>query len=234
MYGRGIPRDGSIQVPNKLCLLVCQNFQREVSAVIRDEGFTDVLVAAFPATCIRPSADEDLIGRRASAHIAQGCDVIALGGHCLRSLVDVNRTSPGSSGGMQVVALPRCLEFAASANLVDAQVAAGAYLLTPGWLENWRRYIGEWGFDEKTAREFFAETTRELVLLDTGIYHDSETTLREFAEFLAQPYEIIPVGLDLFRLHVIRVILERRIMQQRDAPDAVKAQVNRSSRTTPW
>ncbi len=215
-------------MPGKLCLLVCQNFRPEVSAVLQGEGFADVQVAAFAATCIRPAAGEDQVSRLAAVRAEQGADVVVFGGYCLSRLADVNRTSP-AAGSVRMAALARCLEFAASARLVDGQIDAGAYLLTPGWLSHWRRYMGEWGFDQATAREFFAETTRKLVLLDTGTDGDSETHLRELADFLALPYEMLPVELDLLRLHLTRVILEWRVKQHGDVA-AVAASGSKSSR----
>jgi hypothetical protein len=189
---------------DQLSLIVCQNFRSEAAAVIQSAGCADARVVAFPATCSRPAAGADSIGRLARLCAAQGAEVVALGGHCLRRLADDHRTAPAAAG-VRVVALARCLELAAAAPLVDAQIAAGAYLLTPGWLSRWRRYMAEWGFDQGTAREFFAETTRKLVLLDTGVNGDSETHLRELADFLALPYEVIPVGLSLLRQQIFSI-----------------------------
>ncbi len=45
---------------------------------------------------------------------------------------------------------------------------AGAYVVTAGWLKQWRGHLREMGFDRETAGEFFRECTRELLLLDTG------------------------------------------------------------------
>ncbi len=201
---------------SKLCLLVCQNFLAEAAAIVAEENFADVQVAAFAPTCIRPAGDADTIGRRAAERAAQDCDVAVFGGYCLNGLVTPERGVSGANN-VQVASVPRCLEFAAPARLVDAQIAAGAYLLTPGWLSHWRRTMTQWGFDQPTAREFFAETTQKLVLLDTGTDAQSDRHLRELADFLALPGEVIPVGLDLLRLRLIRVVLEWRLKQRMDA-----------------
>jgi hypothetical protein len=189
-------------------LLVCPNFRREVAAIIRSENYPDVQIVSLPMTCIRPAPDDDAISRLAAARADQGGDVIALGSYCLRMSPNADGPCQTGAGNVKTAVLARCQEWVANASLIDTQIDAGAYVLTPGWLANWRRYIREWGFDEKTAREFFAETTRKLALLDTGIYERSETDLREFAAFLALPYELIPVGLDLLRRRVIRVMRE--------------------------
>jgi signal transduction histidine kinase len=203
-------------VASKLCLLVCQNFLAEAAAIVAEENFADVQVAAFAPTCIRPTGDADAIGRLAAERAGPDSDVVVFGGYCLHSLATPERGLSGANR-VQVASVPRCLEFAAPAPLVDAQIEAGAYLLTPGWLSHWRRTMTQWGFDQPTARAFFAETTRKLVLLDTGTDAQSDSHLRELADFLALPGEVIPVGLDLLRLRLIKVVLEWRLKQRKDA-----------------
>lgn len=167
-------------------------------------------VAAFAATCIRPSADAGYIGRLAAQRAGRGEDVIAFGSYCLNGLAPPQHTAAQASH-VQVVAAARCLEFAAPGRLVDAQIEAGAYLLTPGWLSRWRHYIAQWGFDQATARAFFVETTQKLVLLDTDVDSQSADRLRECAAFLGLPYETLPVGLDLLRLRVVSAVREWRL-----------------------
>ena len=199
----------------QLCLLVCQNFLAEAAAIVAEEGFADVQIAAFAPTCTRPTGDADTIGRLAAERAGPSGDVVALGGYCLNGLATPERGSSGANR-VQIAAVPRCLEFAAPARLVDAQVEAGAYLLTPGWLSHWRRTMTQWGFDQPTAREFFAETTQKLVLLDTGTDAQSDSHLRELADFLALPCETLSVGLDRFRLGLTRIVMAWRLNQAID------------------
>jgi hypothetical protein len=194
----------------QLCLLVCQNFLAEAAAIVVEENFADVQVAAFAPTCSRPTGDAQYIGRLAAERVGPDCDVVVFGGYCLNSLATPERGVSGANR-VQVAGVPRCLEFAAPARLVDAQIEAGAYLLTPGWLSHWRRTMTQWGFDQPTAREFFAETTRKLVLLDTGTDAQSDSHLRELADFLALPCETLSVGLHRFRLGLTRIILAWRL-----------------------
>jgi hypothetical protein len=202
-------------VTTQLCLLVCQNFLAEAAAIVAAENFADVRVTAFAPTCSRPAGDADTIGRLVAERAGQGGDVVALGGYCLNSLATPEHT-PSGANHVQVAAAPRCLEFAAPASLVDAEIATGAYLLTPGWLRHWRRTMAQWGFDQPTARTFFAETTRKLVLLDTGTDPQSASYLRELADFLALPCDTRSVGLDQFRRGLTRIVLAWRLNQAMD------------------
>ena len=90
---------------------------------------------------------------------------------------------------------------------VEDLLCKGAYLLTPGWIIHWSRYLKQWGFDQKTARAFFGESTTSLVLLDTMVDTESPGHLREFAEFLGLPFQTIRVGLDFLRLRLANTVL---------------------------
>src|SRR6185369_9985926 len=87
----------------------------------------------------------------------------------------------------------------------------GAYLVSPSWLSRWREHLDALGFDRKTAHEYFAEFARRLVLLDSGICADSMDLLGELADYVGLPSEIIPVGLDLFRVKLSNLVLRWRL-----------------------
>jgi PAS domain S-box-containing protein len=191
----------------KLCIAACSNFQREVAAVLAQAGHDDVRVAPFAAACGRPLVGDDPAVAVADARLARGDDVAAVGAFCLRRLAE--RTTPR----LRVHAANTCLELVAGAPLVDLLLGQGAYLMTPGWLENWRHTMTEWGFDQETARAFFGETTRKLVLLDTGLHEHSAANLQALGAFLGLPVETIPVGVELFRLFLTKIVAEWRLAQ---------------------
>ncbi len=186
------------------CLLVCRNFLREVMAILNAEHY-GLHVVAFGAHCVRPLAGHDPAARAVARLAAQGRDVIALGSYCLRGAA---QQTPGSAAGgrVQVIAFDQCFELVADPQLVAAESAAAAYLLTPGWLRHWPRYMRAWGFDRPTARAFFGETVRRLVLLDTGVDDQSAAQFDALAEFLALPRASVPVGLSRLRDHLIGAI----------------------------
>jgi hypothetical protein len=47
-----------------------------------------------------------------------------------------------------------CFHLVAGAALVDEAIARGAYLVTPGWLDDWRGSLRNMGFDEGGAAAF--------------------------------------------------------------------------------
>jgi len=92
----------------------------------------------------------------------------------------------------------------------------GAYLLTPGWLIHWRKRIDTWGFDRKTARQFFKESCSRLVLLDTGVISGSRAQLKEFADFIDLPFETSFVGSSFMRLYLENMILRWKLEKEKD------------------
>ena len=92
-------------------------------------------------------------------------------------------------------------------SLVDSYIKDGAYIMTPGWLSNWKQFVTKnWGFDKKTAIEFYKEFCKKLLLLDTEVDSKALQNLKEFSEFIEQPYEVLPIGLDQFKLYVTNII----------------------------
>ena len=95
----------------------------------------------------------------------------------------------------------QCFYLCCNPSIVDHLQRQGAYLLTPGWLQNWRLHLQEWGFGQQQARVFFNKTIAKLFLLDTGILPDSTAqNLSALATYIDRPAEQLPVGLDYLEM----------------------------------
>ena len=190
---------------SKLCLLVCKHYLREAEAAVSAGGFKDISVLPYAAYCSHPQKARDELTRVIAAQEQTGEDVLLVGG-CFLPGPDA---LPGVSA-RQIVHVARCFDMFADPEIVDAYTQAGAYMLTPGWLAEWPDQVAEWGFDQPTARAFFAESAEKLVLLDTGIDAESGHRLKEFAEFVGLPSETVPVGKSHFRLFLGHVVADWR------------------------
>jgi hypothetical protein len=195
-------------MPPRLQLLVCQNLEREVAAVLKSEGLEEVGVATTPARCHGPSlaGEQPTVPEGADAGKGDGGRTCVVGCNILKGSLPAP-TGPRAGLG---AGSDQCFELLIGRPYTEHLIREGAYLLTPGWLAHWRRYIDYWGFDQKTAREFFAESTTSVVLLDTGVDSQSSEFLQEFAEFVARPARTIPVGLSCFRLYLLNLMMEER------------------------
>ncbi len=205
---------------DKLCILVCALFKREVAAAIELENFTDVQVVTFPSKCnypVSPTMNWDNMEQP-----CQNCSQIHILGN--RCLVGFNQAQWKN---VQVHKVDQCFYLFATPNLIDQYFKEGAYLLTPGWLARWQKQIKEWQFDKPTAQEFFKESASRLVLLDTGVQAHSKQHLLEFADFVKLPFEILPVGLDYLRLSLSKIVLAWQLEHEQKKSQDMLAQANR-------
>lgn len=207
----------------KLCLMVCENFYQEAVAVVESAGL-DVEVATCPVHCDSPQVGQAQVNQAIRVHQATGSQVSLVGARCLAETPDLGKVEP-----RHIHKLDQCFYMFASKEMVDAYIREGAYVLTPGWLAHWPQRIKRWGFDRPTARAFFRESANKLVLLDTGVGARRLDDLNEFADFVALPYQVVPVGLDFFRLFLTNVVLEWRLEEAHSESTAVATRANRQA-----
>lgn len=197
-------------MPATLCILGCHNYRQEVAAAIAAEGWNDVVSGAFPARCGRPPLAWDEL----RAVLPEACtQVLVLGRACLAGLGE----APAGFPAVRLLPQGECFHMVAGASLVAEAIAGGAYLMSPGWLADWRGRLAEMGFAPEAAKEFFGDFARELVLFDTGIDPQSQARLAEMAATLGLPAKRLTVGLDQIRLLLTRAVLEWRLDEERRA-----------------
>ncbi|MFO7859994.1 MAG: diguanylate cyclase [Desulfosalsimonas sp.] len=200
-------------------VLVCEHFINEARAAVSELELCGVACASFPARCGRPPVTVEEL-RQAAAQAAPGPDArtVVFGGCC----IDGIESFLTDAEGVSICSTPQCFEVVASKSFVEKLMAEGAFLVTPGWLTQWRQWIDQAGFDRPTARQYFAESMKRIVLLDTGIDSTAAQNLEAFAAFVDLPALQIPVGLDMFK-----VIVHRRVLMERQTAAGRRAQQNR-------
>lgn len=105
-----------------------------------------------------------------------------------------------------MVPVQHCTELLAGRDLLERQLANGAWLLNGGWILHWREHLSAWGFDQATARAFFQESARELLWLETVSDERIAQQLTELAAYLDRPWRRLFVGREY-----LRALLERQI-----------------------
>lgn len=180
----------------ELILQVCEHFARELHAILETSDFPQVSLHVFPARCgFPPLTKEEL----AHAPAGDNVDTECIGSCCLKNMNE-------EGAGEHIRRLDFCFRLLVPGELVEHYMQQGAYLVTPGWLEHWKRHVQQWGGSRDVLREMFAETTKQILLLDTGLYPNSNDLLRDFAEYLGLPAQALPVGIDYLRLYVNNMI----------------------------
>jgi signal transduction histidine kinase len=216
-----MPTDNRQQTTDnkQFCILICKHFEREVKAVLSSGAFDDVSMAAFPAGCGSPRMEWDDLCR-AAGDCAKSGQVYVFGSCCIAGL----GKPPPDLKHWDVHRLNQCFYLLDHRERIDEYLRKGCYLISPGWLINWQYHIEIWGFDQNTVREFFAESAKELILLDTGIDANSAEHLKAFAEFVDRPFRIMRTGLDLLKLFLEKNVLKWRLENQRKKAEAALKQ----------
>lgn len=182
-------------------ILVCEVLRREVEAALAAENLPGVEVTTFPCECGAPRPQREIsdsivpaIAGRFDTLLVLACDVGAAG----------NRQSVAAGTPGNVVVLEGGFSLFLPGATIRHFQTRGAHLVTPGWLDNWQARLAAWGFDRQSAREFFSESCDKLLLLDTGVTVSAVGRMGEMAAYLDRPFEIVPVGLDMLRLLLVR------------------------------
>lgn len=203
--GAAIPWIGfNADMLDRQCLLVCQDYVREAKAVVSDGEFAEVAVRVYAADCDSMRNDCDDFGRSVGSQDEFRSPILVLGGACMAFL----RRSPIDPNRYRFLPLDHCFEILAGRHMVEHHLKEGAHLLCPGMLRRWKKVAKSWGFEGEDAQSFFGESMTHLVLYDSGVDPASCRHLEEYSEFTGLPFEIIPVGLDHFRLMLAKVLRE--------------------------
>ncbi|MBU1055084.1 MAG: diguanylate cyclase [Proteobacteria bacterium] len=188
----------------KHAILCCSIFRQEIEKLKVSEKYPHVQIVFFPGTCGRPPVELDkmkniLLGPMDYAAV----DV--LGSLCVTE-PELPDYKPFHIHGMR-----NCFHMIANPDLVDKYVSEGRHLVTPGWLSSWRQFVNAWGFDRPTAQSYFAESAKEILMLDTGVDDAAYRNLQEFSDFVDRPYEALTVGLGFIDLFVANVVIQRQV-----------------------
>ena len=184
---------------DRLCILVCELFAPEIHGVAASGTLPYVDFATFAGRCGRPPLS--LVDLQAALpDFPDYGRVLLFGGCCLSRL----ESAPELLTICRFSRLDSCFCLVADRSTVHQYQRGGGYLVTPGWLQSWRRHLDTLGFagDRETAMEFFAESARSIILLETGATPDAAELLASFAGYIGLPAITIPVGLDLLRLRI--------------------------------
>ncbi len=180
---------------NNTKIIVCSNFAEETWTVVKKLGLSNTEVKVFNSNCGRPPISIDNIDR---LNIDKSnSENILIGSVCTKEIVETEIST-------NIIKLGNCFQLVLNKELVNHYISKGGYLVTPGWLRNWRNEIKIWGFDDKTAKQFFAESSNYILLLNTGVVNDIQNYLDEFSIFVGLPNKVLPVGTDHLEMIIQR------------------------------
>jgi diguanylate cyclase (GGDEF)-like protein len=205
-----------------ICLLCCNIYKKEIEAISSSEDFNNVKPFFFNASCWNQKDTKDRLLKQIlkikEQYPGSFIEIIAcnpcFGGRKEAEVLDSDNYksvfSKELGANCNFVFVENFNHLFTSKSDIDNYISQNSYLITPGWLLKWKGHLKEWGFDKKTATEFFAESVKKLVLLDTGISSESLNKLKEFSRYLKLPFEVEYTGLDYFKLNIGKIIAKSK------------------------
>ena len=177
----------------------------EISAVLQEEGELDIELEVLPCLCLSKTKKEAFEQQMSEIAYKSVDRLLICSNHCgmLKQLSQV-------PSKFQVMMNVSCFNHLIPNQFLEYITQKGGYVITTGWLKNWRENLASAGFDSKTARGFFGEFCTELVMLDSGLMGNLQLELQSLSSYLSLPCRIIPVELER-----IRVILHKQILEWR-------------------
>lgn len=186
----------------KLKIFICENFCPEYEEALKKEGIDDVELIAFPTLCDhkdRKKEAKEIFSKvnteRSLLICSKSCDAL--------KLIDKESILETVTGNYCFTHLT-CDEF------LDHLTSQGSYIVSTGWLKEWESHISAMGFDKNGARNFFQETSKQIVFLDSKVDDNAQNILKELSSYLGLPYLIVTVELE-----TIRMILKSKVHEWR-------------------
>jgi len=188
---------------DKIVLHLCSNIQRETENVVSSLKKINLELKIFPSFCGRPKLEEHEL--KLTGKDDNNVRHLVLGSSCLQNLKNLDRQN------LNFVIVDNCFQLFLNKDLIDHYILDGAYLISPNWLKNWKKNLELWKFDQITAKDFFSESCKYLLLLDTGVIPDIDFYLKEFSLYVNRESRSLPVGLDYFKLTLSNLLLEHNL-----------------------
>jgi hypothetical protein len=152
----------------KLCIYICNSLVPEVNHLLHNGNYPDVSVKSFPAICAGGALTDELILDMVAHNIDQFSKIIVIVSACRGN----KKTIQSNHNKIEILHLEQCFELTFNLPTIYHFIQQGNYLVSNGWLRNYQQHIREWGFDKKTAKTFFGESMKQILLLDTELPED--------------------------------------------------------------
>jgi len=187
-------------------IVFCSNYRRELESLKLAEKYDGIEVIYLPSRCGMPPIEwAKLQENLPDLSSYKNLHVVSCGGITGLSEKECINDYCYSHDFKQ------CYHLIINPDLAECYIKKGFYLVTPGWLASWRNILTGWGFEQDTSAQFFRDTARAILLLDTGVDPSAEANLAEFARYVERPYESVKVGLDYLMLLLNNTVLKSRV-----------------------
>lgn len=200
-----------------LFIYICGSLVPEVSHLLRNGDYPDVTLRSFPSICIGSYLTDDKISEIVAKDEGKYSTALVFVSSC-RDKIDSQALAKKK---IKIIRLEQCFEILFPLDTIFHFAKQGNYILSKGWLRNYKKHIKEWGFNEVNSKTFFKESMKQLMLLDTGLPGEYKSRLQDFSEYTGLKYSILPIGNSYLKNYIESLIYswrkekERAILNQR-------------------
>ncbi len=203
-------------------IFVCENAAVDFTGIIKRE-YEDVKIVPYPCLCLCKGRVEQLRELLAD-HAGNENDRILL---CNRRC-NVMKLESGLLRHFRLEIADYCFEQLISSELLQFITDKGGYVVTSGWLQNWRQKLDAAGFDEATARAFYHDFCTELVYLDTAVKEAGEE-LERLSTYLDIPVRRLNIDTAYAASYLRNLILEWRLQKNNENFSRRSAELKRQN-----
>lgn len=197
----------------KLCIVVCKYFFPEVQKIILSGNYHNVVVKAYHSSCTSGSLTNEKINEVINQFSDHYSKVIFIGSSC----VVRNTETIWAENNPEIIKLSQCFNVLINESILEHFINKGYYIVSNGWLKNYKNHINEWGFDSASAKNFFNESMEKVLLLETGLDEEYMPQLEAISEYMGLDYEIFPIGLSYCKLFLDSIISKWIEEKERDS-----------------
>lgn len=187
----------------RLCIIICNSLAPEVSFILQGGNYPEVTLKSFPAACVGCTLTDQRIEQIIGDKPYQYSKIVVIVSSCREK----KSLSNSRLKNVEIIHLEQCFEILFPLNTIYHFISQGNYLISNGWLRKYQQHVREWGFDNDSARKFFGESIRKIVLIETGLPGDYRPNLEALSAYMGVSYEILPVGISHLQRYLDSVIL---------------------------
>ena len=207
----------------KLGVAICSFIAPEVHHILKNGDYPDVELISFKGYCLRSKMNENCILKSLKSSCQHVDDIMLIGSSCVQPTYTKEITN------LTAVELKQCFELYINREVIEHYTTKGYYIVTSGWLKNYKKQIQEWGFEPDMAKKFFSESLKKIIYLDTQISNDFLPKLQAVSEYMGLPYDTLPVGISHCKNYIDRLINNWRHENEKQSLNAQLVELSKNT-----
>ncbi len=209
----------------KLGIYFCNYLLPEAAYLLRNGHYPDVRLKGFPVNCSKGCIHFEKALNVVMKDVDTYSKVIIITSACSEK----KHSTPAPHHKIEIIRLAQCFEILTNLSTIHYLIQKGNYLVTNGWLKYYKRHIREWGFDEGSAKAFFGESVKQILLLETGLPGNYLSDLEALSSYMGLAYDVLPIGSSHLKSFIDVLVYKWRGETERTALNDRIANITRES-----